>query len=437
MTRYSPEFFATQSGRSLISARVVLRELFRTFHPRSVIDVGCGVAPWLRAAQELGVEELLGVDGDYVKRAHLLVDPSCFVAADLERQRVAEALGPGRRFDLVICMDVAEHLSFDRAPSLVEDLAGLGDVVLFSGAIPFQGGEHHINEQWPEFWALLFRKAGFACADLLRRKIWASGEVDWWYAQNTLVFFREDSAAAAALAPHRVADGESLSRVHPNNYLDQIHKWFHTHRYSAAAEENADLRALLDAYVAGATEPPELQAVARARAHPERTDVFPFTRSERFVPEEALEELRARIAGLEREIEIHREAAPALEAARREFERARTVFETEHADLRIEHEVLQSAHDRLRTAYRELQAAYEARPPVVPHDRARLRDLEERLVELQQLIRAQPHSPQDLQRSRAMRVAEFYYSLYSRPVIGPILGRLRRTAGGVLRAMRR
>ncbi len=340
---YPPEFYTTQSGRSLISARIVLSEFFKVFRPETVVDIGCGVAPWLCAARELGVTELLGIDGDYVKSEQLLVDPAYFVAANLERQRIAEVLAPNRHFDLVMCMEVAEHLSFDRAQTFVEDLVSLGDVVLFSAAIPFQGGVHHINEQWPEFWALLFRKAGFACADFLRPKIWARADVAWWYAQNTLVFFRKDSTAAAILQSYQIPVGASLSRVHPNNYLTQIEK---SYRYPATAEENADLRALLDVYMAGKTDLPDLQAVERARAHPDRTDVFPFTRSDYFVSENIIAESRT------------------------------------------------------------------GAPPLAP-------------------------SPEGTCHSRAMRIIAFYYSLYSRPVTGPVIRQLRRIAGGILRAIRR
>ena len=456
MTPYSPEFFATQSGRSLLSARVVLGELFRIFRPHSVLDVGCGVAPWLSAAQELGVTELQGIDGDYVVRKQLLIDPVYFIPADLEQQRLTDVLAPGRRFDLAMCLEVAEHLSFMRAPGLVEDLTSLSDVVLLGAAIPFQGGEHHVNEQWPEYWALMFRKAGFACADFLRPKVWAHADVDWWYAQNTLVFYREDSAAAAILAPYRVPEGCSLALVHPNNYLNQIHKWFHIHRYVAAAEENADLRALLDAYTSDGADLPTLQAVERALANPERTDVFPFTRMEQFVPEEALSALHGRIAALEGEIEVHRHAAPALEAARTSFEQARAMFETEHAALQTAHEVLMTAHDQTRTAYHLLQAEHETLQAA--HDEllaerdallnatrrhsAQMHGIEAQLREVMKLIHAQsvteePAARKEALQGRAHRAAEFYYSLYTRPVIGPILGRVRRTAGRLKRAVRR
>jgi len=308
LTLYTAEFFASQYGRSLGSARVILGELFKIYSPQSVVDVGCGVAPWLRAAQELGVGEVAGLDGDYVDRSHLLIDPSCFIACDLETARLAGVV-PGQTFDLVLCMEVAEHLSEPRAASFVEDLTALGSVILFSAAIPFQGGEHHINEQWPEYWALLFRGLGYDCADFLRELVWADPKVDWWYAQNTLIFFRKNHAVAERLAPLAVPLRHTLARVHPGNYLDQILKWFHTYRYEAAAEEYADLHTLLQAYQSGATRLPLLQALARATANPGASDVFPRTRSEQSVPEEVQAALQSRIKELQRELDESKGAA--------------------------------------------------------------------------------------------------------------------------------
>ena len=66
----------------------------------------------------------------------------------------------GRRFDLVNCLEVAEHLDASRADSFVDDLCALGDVVVFSAAIPGQGGTHHVNEQFQSYWQERFRRNG-------------------------------------------------------------------------------------------------------------------------------------------------------------------------------------------------------------------------------------------------------------------------------------
>ncbi len=74
---YDQAFFAGQSGRSLQSARIVLGRVFPLLRPRRVLDVGCGVGPWLRAALDLGATEVIGMDGDYVDRAALMIEPAC------------------------------------------------------------------------------------------------------------------------------------------------------------------------------------------------------------------------------------------------------------------------------------------------------------------------------------------------------------------------
>ena len=150
--------------------------------PDSVIDVGRGVGTWLDVARELGVKECLGVDGAYVEREALLIPDEAFLPLDLAGPGLPDAVAAVRpgRFDLVMCLEVAEHLPGARAASLVEELCRLGDVILFSAAIPFQGGTGHVNEQWPEFWALHFRSHGYACFDLCERRFgqsptWSGG----------------------------------------------------------------------------------------------------------------------------------------------------------------------------------------------------------------------------------------------------------------------
>ena len=146
-TLYSQQFFDQQSAGSLTSARAVLRELFDVAPIGSVVDVGCGVAPWLRTALEFGVNRAVGLDGDYVDRARLLVEPARFRPCDLEAENLRQAIADDEPFALAMCMEVAEHLSPGRARSFVAELCGLSDLVLFSAAVPGQGGLNHINEQ--------------------------------------------------------------------------------------------------------------------------------------------------------------------------------------------------------------------------------------------------------------------------------------------------
>lgn len=180
---YDSNFYSSQMEGSRRAARHIAREIYNLIRPVSVVDVGCGMGAWLAAFQELGVGDLLGVDGDYVDRSKLLFDSSKFVASDLKRP-----LSVDRRFDLAVSLEVAEHLPMECASTFVGNLARLSDVVLFSAGIPFQGGVNHCNEQWQSYWSALFRNQGFQAIDAVRPKFWELPEVPWWYAQNTLLY---------------------------------------------------------------------------------------------------------------------------------------------------------------------------------------------------------------------------------------------------------
>ncbi|MDN2566097.1 sulfotransferase [Aquibium sp. A9E412] len=209
---YDRGFFQRQAEESLASARRVLSHLFADGPPDSVLDVGCGVGPWLAAARELGVADHVGVDGDWVDRSMLMIAPERFVPHDL-----AAPIELGRRFGLVISLEVAEHLPPEAAQTFVDSLTRHGDTVLFSAALPYQGGEGHRNEAWLETWQARFERAGFVGSDPLRAALWADPGIAWWYRQNIVVFRARGTAAAAPGARLR-------SLVHPEAHLRAVRR---------------------------------------------------------------------------------------------------------------------------------------------------------------------------------------------------------------------
>lgn len=186
------------------AAREVLPLVFELVKPASVIDVGCGTGTWLKVAQDLGISDILGVDGDYVDRRLLKMDTSYFKEADLEKPFQLQ-----RKFDLAICLEVAEHLKQESASSFVASLTAHADVILFSAALPGQGGQNHVNEQWPSYWQNLFRQNGFKMQDVIRWKIWNNEQVDWWYRQNIFLVVK------AGHPLDTMNDAEARAVIHP------------------------------------------------------------------------------------------------------------------------------------------------------------------------------------------------------------------------------
>jgi SAM-dependent methyltransferase len=184
---YTNEFFTQERDASIESARIVVPIIMELIQPRSVVDIGCGIGTWLAVFAEHDVADYVGIDGDYVDRSQLLIPPERFLGRDLTQQ-----VELGRRFDLAVSLEVAEHLPAASARVLLATLTGLAPVVLFSAAVPGQYGVHHINEQWPSYWASLFAEHKFVPIDVVRPRIWGMTGVASWYVQNTLLFANSD-----------------------------------------------------------------------------------------------------------------------------------------------------------------------------------------------------------------------------------------------------
>jgi hypothetical protein len=93
--------------------------------------------------------------------------------------------------------------------------------VLFSAAIPFQGGNYHQNEQWPDYWAALFKRHDYLPIDCIRRQVWQNNDVAWWYAQNTFLYAHTARLQndPALLREYEKTNPQQMSMIHPRKYL--------------------------------------------------------------------------------------------------------------------------------------------------------------------------------------------------------------------------
>jgi SAM-dependent methyltransferase len=180
---YSEKFYAEQVDGSANSAAVVVPLVLSLLAMKSVVDVGCGLAPWAAEFLARGVPEVWGIDGDYVDPAELRIPLNRFLARDL-----TNSLRVGRTFDLAVCLEVGEHLPQSRAQGFVADLTSMAPCVLFSAAVPGQGGTGHINEQYLPYWSDLFLARGYEGIDAIRPQILGHELVRWWYQQNLVMF---------------------------------------------------------------------------------------------------------------------------------------------------------------------------------------------------------------------------------------------------------
>jgi|GEM_PF-3507801 len=186
---YDDAFYARQRVNSYKTARAFLGHLFSVFPAHSVVDFGCGVGAWLKAALDLGANSAVGYEGEWVRER--AIDPRIeFVFGNLNQIPPMQ-----RRFELSMSVEVAEHIEPRSSEQFVVRLTEAADVVVFAAAMLRQQGDGHINCRYHSFWADLFRQRGYRLIDFFRNRFWyevAEG-IEPWYVQNTFLYVKEDS----------------------------------------------------------------------------------------------------------------------------------------------------------------------------------------------------------------------------------------------------
>ena len=200
---YQEQYYNTQS------AEQVLPILFGLYKPKSLLDVGCGNGSWMVAARKFGITDIMGIDSQGLENNKWPLAEEQFNLVDLDYP-----FDLGRRFDMVLCLEVAEHLAVESAPSLISSLVKHSDLIVFSAAIPGQEGDRHINTREPSYWQQLFNQHGFNTYDNIRPIIWDNQKIFWWYRQNIFIAQRSGSADEKVTEKIRHI-------VHPEHFIEK------------------------------------------------------------------------------------------------------------------------------------------------------------------------------------------------------------------------
>jgi SAM-dependent methyltransferase len=128
--------------------------LIRDFHPTSTLDAGCALGFLVEALRKRGVEaEGFDISEFAISEVHESIRPYCRVATLTEPIE--------KRYDLITCIEVLEHLPPDQADAAVANLCSATDLIVMSSTPGDYGEPTHLNVMQPEAWAVKFAQNGF------------------------------------------------------------------------------------------------------------------------------------------------------------------------------------------------------------------------------------------------------------------------------------
>lgn len=164
--------------------RIILATFALTGLPATYLDVGSGTGAMVNMARRLGVDAW-GVD-------QTVRDHDYLVTQDLR-----QPYDLGRKFHMVSCLEVAEHIPERNAGTFCDAIAHHlqpGGLLIFSAAPPGQDGDGHVNNKATHYWRTMFYERGVGYQiemtprlahawDLLRSPL-------FWLPANVQVFLR-------------------------------------------------------------------------------------------------------------------------------------------------------------------------------------------------------------------------------------------------------
>lgn len=202
------QYIHTEIIHNFTAAKEIIPIVLELLEVSSVVDIGCGLGTWAKTAEEKGVKDFLGVDGVDLEQGDLKIPKQNFLSHDLTLP-----LKLDKKYDLAICLEVVEHLPESAANTIISSLAQASDHILFSAAIPGQGGQNHLNEQWPSYWIKKFKQHGYKFYDCIRPIIWNNERIEYWYRQNIFLVSKKSLPGLTGMT-----SGQFSDIVHPQTF---------------------------------------------------------------------------------------------------------------------------------------------------------------------------------------------------------------------------
>lgn len=184
---YNDDFYTYQKNEGITHGMIILGFFNKYFNFNSIVDFGCGTGNFLGAALEMGIKDIVGIDGDYVDKKYLVFPEENFKNFNLAEDKIDLK----KKYDVAICLEVLEHIDAKFEDNAVDNIVRHADTLLISAGHPGQGGTNHINEKPASHWVKKFTDRGYDFIEV-RGHFWDNEKIPTWYRANLLFFYKKD-----------------------------------------------------------------------------------------------------------------------------------------------------------------------------------------------------------------------------------------------------
>jgi len=183
---YDADYYVYVEEHTQKASATIATSIINDLHPRSAIDVGCGTGAVLDALRQRGCE-VVGLEYSESGLEYCINRKLDVRKFDIER----DTLGLDQVFDVAVSTEVAEHLPESCADRYVDLLTRLAPQIVFTAAVPGQGGTDHVNEQPASYWISKFAARGYVHNVELSQewgRAWKDAGIASWFWMNIMIF---------------------------------------------------------------------------------------------------------------------------------------------------------------------------------------------------------------------------------------------------------
>lgn len=206
---YNASYYKKHETGSYKSAIQILEYINSFIKFNSVIDFGCGMGTWCKALYNLNIKDFLGIDKHQYDPTYMLIPTEKYMQFDL-----CKSLELDRKVDMAISVEVAEHINPKYSDIFIKNICSCSEIVLFSAAVPHQGGTGHINEQPCTYWEMIFNKYGYKAIDCIRPYFWNNEQIEIWYRNNCILYLEQHTYEK--ICSHIPQNVYPLNIIHPS-----------------------------------------------------------------------------------------------------------------------------------------------------------------------------------------------------------------------------